>query len=164
MVSSGDLVVVAVSGGPDSMCLLDVLAFLRPAIGARLHVAHLNHHMRQQAESDARGVFEFAQSLGIPCTVGDADVLSIAREQGIGEEEAGREARYAFLRQLKSDLGASRIALGHNLNDQAETVLMRLLRGAGTHVGLGAGKLALVHHDDGVVLPLDRWKHWLILP
>ena len=132
MVSSGDLVVAAVSGGPDSMCLLDVLASMAGDLGIRLHVAHLNHHMRPEAAGDARMVQDFSNSLGVPCTVGDADVLAVARGLGVGVEEAGREARYKFLRQVKEELGAQRIALGHNLNDQAETVLMRLLRGAGT--------------------------------
>lgn len=132
MVAPGDLVIVAVSGGPDSMCLLDVLFALAPELGIRLHAAHLNHHMRPQAPQDAAMVRDFAESLGLECTVGDADVNGLAKERGIGVEEAGREARYSFLRDMRAQLGASKIALGHNLNDQAETVLMRLLRGAGT--------------------------------
>ncbi len=132
MVTSGDLVVVAVSGGPDSMCLLDVLAAVAPDLGIKLHVAHLNHHMREQAPRDAEMVSRFAQGLGVPCTVGHADVPGLAREMGVGVEEAGRVARYRLFRQVKEESGARRIALGHNLNDQAETVLMRLFRGAGT--------------------------------
>lgn len=132
MVSPGDLVIVAVSGGPDSMCLLDVLFALGPELGIRLHAAHLNHHMREQAPKDAAMVRDFAASLGLECTIGDADVNGLAKKRGIGVEEAGREARYSFLREVQSRTGAGKIALGHNLNDQAETVLMRLLRGAGT--------------------------------
>ncbi|MGE5578444.1 MAG: tRNA lysidine(34) synthetase TilS [Bacillota bacterium] len=132
MVSPGDLVIVAVSGGPDSMCLLDVLFALSPELGIRLHAAHLNHHMRAQAPKDAAMVRDFAKRLGIECAIGDADVNGLAKERGIGVEEAGREARYSFLRKVRAETGASKIALGHNLNDQAETVLMRLLRGAGT--------------------------------
>ena len=132
MFSPGDLAVVAVSGGPDSMCLLDVLGCLAGELGLRLHVAHLNHHMRDQAESDARMVSEASERYGIPCTVGHADVPKVAQDTGTGLEEAGRIARYRFFRQVKEAAGAQKIALGHNLNDQAETVLMRLFRGGGT--------------------------------
>ena len=132
MLSAGDLAVVAVSGGPDSMCLLDVLASLAGELGIHLHTAHLHHHMRAQADSDARMVASFSDGLGIPSTVGHADVPAVARDLRVGVEEAGRVARYRFLREVKRETGARRIALGHNLNDQAETVLMRLFRGGGT--------------------------------
>ncbi len=132
MVNRGDLVICAVSGGPDSMCLLSALAKLRGELGISLHVAHLNHHMRAEAPEDAAMVQDFAQSLDIPCTVGHADVFAIAEERRVGLEEAGRVARYEFFDRLKKEIGASKVALGHNLNDQAETVLMRLLRGSGT--------------------------------
>jgi tRNA(Ile)-lysidine synthase len=131
MIRRGDLVICAVSGGPDSMCLLSVLARLKEELGISLHVVHLNHHMREEASKDAAMVERFAQSLGIPCTVGHADVFAIAKEKRVGEEEAGRMARYALFRKVKDEIGASKVALGHNLNDQAETVLMRLLRGSG---------------------------------
>jgi len=139
MISPGDLVIIAVSGGPDSMCLLHALSVLRAELGFSAHVAHLNHHMREQAPRDAAMVEEAARTLGIPCTIGHADVFGLAKERGIGLEEAGRVARYDFFRGLKKDLAGERshsdsvrIALGHNQNDQAETVLMRLLRGSGT--------------------------------
>ena len=141
MLVPGELVVVAVSGGPDSMCLLHALSLLAKDLGIRLHVGHLHHHMRNQADSDAEVVASFAASLGIPCSVGHADVPALAKSLGVGLEEAGREARYKFLRSLKTEIGASKIALGHNLNDQAETVLMRLFRGAGTE-GLAAIPIA----------------------
>ena len=114
------------------MCLLHALALSAKDFGVGLHVGHLHHHMRAQADSDAKMVSDFAADLGIRCTVGHADVPDLARSLGVGLEEAGRIARYRFLRELKSEIGASKIALGHNLNDQAETVLMRLFRGAGT--------------------------------
>lgn len=114
------------------MCLLDVLISLSREMDFRIHVVHLNHHMREEAERDAEMVSSFARERGIEVTVGHADVLSLAREMGIGLEEAGRHARYRFFREVQSRLGADRIALGHTMNDQAETVLMRLLRGSGT--------------------------------
>lgn len=132
MFSGGGLVLVAVSGGPDSMCLLDVLARCRDDFGISLRVAHLNHRMRDQAPDDALMVTEFARSRGVETTVAEADVFGLAKELGMGLEEAGREARYRFFRSLQAETGATRVALGHNLNDQAETVLMRLFRGSGS--------------------------------
>lgn len=149
MFARGDLAIVAVSGGPDSICLLDVLAGLSGELGIRLHVAHLNHHMREQAESDARMVREMSAGYGVPCTIGHADVPEVARQQGTGLEEAGRIARYRLFRRVKEETGAARIALGHNLNDQAETVLMRLLRGSGTE-----GLAGIPAVKDDVVRPL----------
>jgi len=132
MFSRGDAVVVAVSGGADSVALLHIMWRLAKPMGLRLHVGHLNHLLRgEQAEEDARFVVDLARALGLPCTVGREDVAARAAAARIGLEEAGREARYSFLRRLAGEVGASRIALGHTRDDQAETVLMRLLRGAG---------------------------------
>ncbi|HHY75751.1 MAG TPA: tRNA lysidine(34) synthetase TilS [Firmicutes bacterium] len=149
MFSGGGLVLVAVSGGPDSMCLLHVLSRLRRELSIELRVAHLHHHMRREADRDAEMVEEFARSLGIPTTVGHADVLALAREMGTGVEEAGREARYRFFRELRDKTGARWIALGHNQNDQAETVLMRLMRGSGAR---GLAGISPVNGD--IVRPL----------
>ncbi|MEW6546751.1 MAG: tRNA lysidine(34) synthetase TilS [Bacillota bacterium] len=132
MFSPGDAVVVAVSGGADSVALLHLLWRMAGRLGLRLHVGHLNHLLRGgQAEEDARFVAELAGFLGIPCTVGREDVAARAASARVGLEEAGREARYDFLRRLAAEVGARRIALGHTRDDQAETVLMRLLRGTG---------------------------------
>ncbi len=131
MISRGDTVICAVSGGPDSMCLLHVMAKLGVELDLSLHVAHLNHHMRLEAPKDALMVKNFANGLGIPFTEGHADVFSLAKTNRTGLEEAGRIARYRFFYRVKNEIGADKIALGHNLNDQAETVLMRLVRGSG---------------------------------
>jgi tRNA(Ile)-lysidine synthase len=157
MFSGGGLVLVGVSGGPDSMCLLDVLNRFREEFGITLRVAHLNHHMREQADQDAAMVEEFANSLGIPTTIGHADVNEMARELGIGVEEAGREARYRFFRDLQRKTNATWIALGHNQNDQAETVLMRLFRGSGVR---GLAGISPVNGD--IVRPLiDVPRKWI---
>ncbi len=131
MISKGDSIICAVSGGPDSMCLLHVMARISLDFNLSLHVAHLNHHMREQAPKDALMVQDYANGLSIPFTQGHADVFRLSKEKRIGLEEAGRMARYQFFRRLKAEIGADKIALGHNLNDQAETVLMRLIRGSG---------------------------------
>lgn len=133
MIEPGHTVICAVSGGPDSMCLLDSLYLLSEGLGFSLFVAHLHHHMRgEQADKDAQLVVDFARSRGIPVEVGHAEVFKLAETLQIGVEEAGRIARYDFFFELMEKTGAHRIALGHNMNDQAETVIMRLLRGAGT--------------------------------
>ncbi|MBE3520109.1 MAG: tRNA lysidine(34) synthetase TilS [Firmicutes bacterium] len=150
MVRAGELVVVGVSGGPDSMCLLDCLAHVASDFGIRLWVGHLHHGMRgADADRDARMVSEFASGRGIPVTVGKWDVPALARSQGVGLEEAGRIARYTFLRELAGKIGAAKIATAHNRNDQAETVLMRLFRGSGT-----AGLAGIPPVRDGIIRPL----------
>ena len=124
--------VVAVSGGPDSMALLHGAARLleTDAVAWRLTVAHLDHALRAESAADARFVADATAKLGLPCEVQRADVAAIGRERGRSIEEAGREARYAFFRELAGDDGW--IATGHTADDAAETVLLNLLRGTGT--------------------------------
>jgi tRNA(Ile)-lysidine synthase len=132
LISPGDTVIVGVSGGPDSLCLLHVLAALAPPLAARLHVAHLHHGLRAaEADADAAFVAGTAAAWGLPCTLEQADVAALARQSGASLEEAAREARYAFLGRLAAQLDAQAVAVGHNADDQAETVLMHFLRGSG---------------------------------
>jgi tRNA(Ile)-lysidine synthetase-like protein len=132
LINPGDTVVVGVSGGPDSLCLLHVLCALAPELDARLHVAHLHHGLRgADADADAAFVAELAEAWGWPCTVEQSDVAALAKQSGASLEEAAREARYAFLGGLAREIGAQAVAVGHNADDQAETVLMHLLRGSG---------------------------------
>ena len=130
MMSPGDLVVIAVSGGPDSVCLLDILCKLKEELGIGIVVAHFNHGLRpEQDEHETRFVERMAVSLHLPFESERADPV-VLKEKGSLEERA-RDARYQFLLQVKHKVSAQKIALGHNLNDQAETVFMRLLRGSG---------------------------------
>jgi tRNA(Ile)-lysidine synthase len=132
LLSPGDRVVVAVSGGPDSVCLLDLLRNLAPALSLTLHVAHLDHGFRgEESAGEARFVERLAASLGLSATVEHADVPVYCAERGLTAQEGARQVRYAFLERVADHIGAQRIAVGHTANDQAETVLMRLLRGAG---------------------------------
>ena len=132
LLRDGMALVVGVSGGPDSLCLLHLLSRLTPEMGLRLHVVHLNHGLRgAEADADADFVAGFAAGLGVACTVGRADVAELAREAGLSLEEAARQARYRFLADVAADAGADAIAVGHNADDQAETVLMHFLRGSG---------------------------------
>jgi tRNA(Ile)-lysidine synthetase-like protein len=130
--SPGETVVVGVSGGPDSLCLLHLLRRLAPELRLWLHVAHLHHGLRgAEADADAAFVAELADCWGLPCTIGRVDVATLAREAGLSREEAARQARYRFLAGVADAGGAATLAVGHNADDQAETVLMHFLRGSG---------------------------------
>jgi tRNA(Ile)-lysidine synthase len=128
----GSAVVVGVSGGPDSLCLLHIMSRIASEYPLHLYVAHLHHGLRgADADADARFVQAFARELGLPHVDGRIDVQALAAREGRSVEEAARQARYAFLRDVALDAGAGVIAVGHNADDQAETVLMHFLRGSG---------------------------------
>jgi tRNA(Ile)-lysidine synthase len=132
MFRKGDRVVVGVSGGPDSVSLLFLLHRMAPRLGISLHVAHLNHMLRQKAaQDDALFVKRVAETLGLPVTIRRMDVRRVCRTEKLSVEEAARKVRYEFFLEVARKTGSSKIAVGHNMDDQAETVLMRLLRGAG---------------------------------
>ena len=146
LVSSGQKLVVAVSGGPDSVCLLHILANLQKELDIKLHVAHLNHQLRgADSEADARYVAELAQRLDIPATIEPRDVRSYQSHHHLSLEEAAREVRYTFLAQVAGSIGAERVAVGHTIDDHVETILMHLIRGSGTR-GLRG------------LQPLSRWQ------
>lgn len=150
--------VVAVSGGPDSVCMLHVLNRLREELGIELHVAHLNHQMRgTEADADARYVSELAQKLGIPATIEQRDVPAYQAQHHISLEEAAREVRYKFLSQVAVLIGAKRVAAGHTLDDHVETILMHLIRGSGTRGLRGLQPISQRQAADGkltVIRPL----------
>lgn len=131
MLPAGALVVVAVSGGPDSAALLHALHALSGEFGVSLHVFHMDHGLRgESSREDARYVQAMSVRLGLPVTVAEVSPGTLRGIPGSLEANA-RTLRYREMEALAVRLGASHVALGHNLNDQAETVLMRLLRGAG---------------------------------
>lgn len=156
----GETVVVAVSGGPDSMALLDLLTRLRDEWQVRLHVAHLNHQLRgAAADADEAFVRAECQRARLPCTVRQTHVAEVAHERGLSEETAARQARYEFLQEVAGQIGAGAIAVGHTCDDQAETVLMRLLRGAGAE-GLCGIRPARPLGRYRLVRPLlTLWRH-----
>ena len=130
MISSGDTIVVAVSGGSDSVCLLKILFRLRKWLNVSLIVAHLDHGLRpQEDEKETEFVANLARTLNLTLAYDKADNLTKAHGSSI--EEKAREIRYQFLEKVLDEYHAQKVALGHNMNDQAETVLMHLLRGAG---------------------------------
>ncbi len=144
--SSGSVLVVAVSGGPDSVALLHLLNGLARRHPLRLHVAHLNHGLRgEESDEDARYVQGICDRWGVLATIERTDVAAMRARYRLSWEAAARQARYDFLARVASTEGASAVALGHTADDQAETVLLHLLRGTGIR-GLRG------------MLPLSRWR------
>ena len=132
LISSEELVVVGVSGGADSVCLLHVLSECRERLGVKLHTAHFNHMLRgTESEADAEYVSNLADSLGIPVTVDRRDVAAYRVERNCSIEEAARELRCAFLGRVAEEEGANRVAIGHTRDDHVETIVMHILRGTG---------------------------------
>jgi len=124
---------VAVSGGADSVCLLHILTRLQGELNIKLHVAHLNHQLRgTESEADARYVSQLAHQLSIPATIEERDVKAYRARRHTSLEEAAREVRYTFLAEVAESIGADRVAVGHTTDDHIETILMHLIRGAGT--------------------------------
>jgi tRNA(Ile)-lysidine synthase len=132
LVSPGEVVVVGVSGGPDSLCLLHILRGLRADYSLALHVAHLHHGLRgAEADEDAEFVRALAAEWELGCTIERVDVAALAGKHHLAWEEAARRARYGFLCRVAAVVGSGCIAVGHNADDQTETVLMHWIRGSG---------------------------------
>ena len=148
LLSAGERCVAAVSGGPDSMALLQVLAQLAPVLDLFLVVAHADHGLRpEEAEAEARLVQEAARSLGLACECGRLDVSACASLQGLSLEHAARNLRYGFLKEVAAQYRATKIAVAHTADDQAEEILLRLIRGCGR-----AGLSGMAMLRDGLVV------------
>ena len=132
MVKRGELVLVAVSGGSDSVVLLELLLLLQDRLGINLAVAHLDHQLRgDTSAADALFVEELARSRELEVIVDRCDVRALCRRESVGLEEGARIARYRFLAQTALRLKADKVALGHTVDDSVETFLMHLIRGSG---------------------------------
>ncbi len=154
--AGGRLLVVAVSGGPDSMAMLLALSRLRGELGLQLHGAHLDHGLRGEAsKADARYVAGSFRRLGIGLTSERADVPTFQRKHRLSLEKAARDVRYAFLARVAVEQQADAIALGHTSDDQAETVLMHIIRGSGL-TGLRAMETSSRRTIDGKDVLLFR--------
>lgn len=150
LLAIGERAVVAVSGGVDSVCLLHCLQALAPSLDLSLHVAYVHHGLRAAADEDAMFVTDMATSYGLPCAVLCVDVAALRK--GRSPQDAARIARYTALRGHAASVGATVIAAGHTEDDQAETVLLHLLRGSGLD-GLAGMRL----RESG---PGSRATHW----
>ncbi|MEF2968723.1 tRNA lysidine(34) synthetase TilS [Paenibacillus sp. M1] len=163
--SPGDGIVVAVSGGPDSVLLLHILKELAgdPGLGLKLVCAHVNHGFRgQESNEEAEFVRHMADRLGIPFELGAFDIPAYMKESGKGGQLAAREKRYGFLHEVAKKYGAASIALAHHADDQAETVMMRILRGSGPS-GLAGMKLKRREKNVELIRPLLRiYKNELV--
>lgn len=132
LIRDGDKVLVGLSGGPDSVCLLHLLYTVRDELNIKIGAAHINHQIRgEEAERDEQYSKELCESLGIQFYSLSKDVNGYAKENGISSETAGREIRYGFFKELVNNKGFTKVATAHNANDQVETILMRLMRGTG---------------------------------
>lgn len=156
LISPESTVLVGVSGGPDSMALLHALAALRPALGCRLHAAHVDHGLRpRETPAEERLVAGICRDLEIPLAVERVATQEVARRRRLSLEEAARVLRYRFFEAAARECGAGRIAVAHTADDQAEEVLIRLLRGAGRG-GLSGMR---PRRENGVVRPLlGLWR------
>ncbi len=137
---SGETLVLGLSGGPDSVALLDALVTLRRPGGFRLVAAHLDHRLRTDSASDAAFCVSLCAGLEVPLRVGSADVRARAAREHGGLEQAARRERYEFLGRVREAEGAAAVAVAHTRDDQVETLLLRLLRGAGA-TGLAGMRL-----------------------
>ncbi|MEW6335664.1 MAG: tRNA lysidine(34) synthetase TilS [Thermodesulfobacteriota bacterium] len=132
LLERGDHLLVALSGGPDSVALLRVMALLSPEYGLKLTAAHLNHGLRgEESREEEHFVRTLCAGLGIGCISKTLDIRSLRKGSGKSIEQVGREQRYRFLDEAAQACGATKIATGHHRDDQAETVLINLLRGSG---------------------------------
>ncbi len=132
MLNKGECVIVAVSGGPDSVALLKVLALISKEYELTLITAHLNHGLRKEADDDEQLVLRISREMEITSESRKVDINSLRQGTGRSIEDIGREVRYQFLNDVARKYHAHKIALGHNLNDQIETVVMNVLRGSGS--------------------------------
>lgn len=131
LIEMNDKIVIGVSGGPDSICLLHVLYGLKEKLGIEIVVAHVNHMLRDVADLETEYVQSFCKKLGIECYVKKADILEISKTQKKGTEEVGRQVRYDFFDEVAKKTNSNKIATAHNSNDRAETVILNILRGSG---------------------------------
>ncbi len=132
LIEKNDKIVIGVSGGPDSMCLLDSLYCLKKDLEIEIVVVHVNHMIRKEADGETQYVKQYCKEHEIPFYVKRVDVVKLAKEQKLGTEAMGRKVRYEFFTEVAQKVGANKIATAHNANDNAETVLMNMIRGSGT--------------------------------
>ncbi|MBI3008991.1 MAG: tRNA lysidine(34) synthetase TilS [Candidatus Omnitrophica bacterium] len=150
MLKEGEKILIGISGGPDSVCLFHILRELKPFYRLRLHLVHFNHKLRgRESDKDAEFVRRLASSYKVPVTIKSLDIRRLAKEKKISVEDAARQARYEFFIRISKWTNSKKIATAHTKDDQAETVLMRLLRGSGA---TGLSGIPPVRTQDGCVI------------
>lgn len=131
LIKPEDKIVIGVSGGPDSICLLHILNTLKNKINFEIYVAHINHMIREIADEETEYVQKTCEKLNVECYVKKVNVIEIAKKEKKGTEETGRNIRYDFFNEIAKKVGANKIATAHNKNDKVETVILNILRGSG---------------------------------
>ncbi len=131
LIQAKDKIVLGVSGGPDSITMLDILRQIQEEFDFEIVVAHINHMIRKEAIQDEEYVKKYCEKNSIEFFVKRIDVMSVANNRKIGTEEAGRFVRYDFFDEVLKQTGSNKIAIAHNKNDKIETIIMHLLRGSG---------------------------------
>lgn len=131
LIQAGDKIVLGVSGGPDSISMLNILNEIKDELNFEIYVAHINHMIREEAENDEKYVQKYCEKNNIQFFVKKVDVRQIANTKKMGTEETGRKIRYEFFEEVMQKVGANKIAIAHNKNDKIETIIMNLLRGSG---------------------------------
>jgi len=150
MISFNDKILVGVSGGPDSISLLSFLLSLKEKYNLSIYIAHLNHKLRgKDSDKDAEFVINIANKLKLPYRIEDCDINQYCKKYSLSIEEAAREYRYKFYANTAKKFNANKISLGHNADDQAETVLMRIIRGCGIE-----GLTGIPPVRDNIIRPL----------
>lgn len=156
LIEPGDNVLVALSGGPDSVCLLDILYKLKDKLNITLGAVHINHMLRgEDSDKDEEYVIELCNKIGIQSYIKRVDINAYSAENKMSSEMAGRKVRYDFFEEVMKNGKYNKIATAHNANDQAETIIFRLIRGSGLE-GLGGIK---AYRDNKIIRPilcLDR--------
>lgn len=155
LILNNDRIVVAVSGGPDSMCLLTILNDLKEVflkkynIAYDIVVAHINHMIRKESEDEKIYVEDFCKQIKVPFYYLKKDVENIAKKEKLSVETCGRKIRYDFFNKIKSKVGATKIAVAHNLDDNVETIILNLIRGTGLR-----GLIGMEYINNDIIRPL----------
>jgi tRNA(Ile)-lysidine synthase len=131
LINENEIIICGVSGGPDSICMLDILRKLKEKLNFEIIVCHINHCIREEAIEDENYVKDYCKKNNIKCYVKRIDVKKYANNKKQGTEEAGRNVRYEFFNEILEKENANKIAIAHNKNDKIETIIMNTLRGAG---------------------------------
>ena len=148
LIEKGDKIVLGLSGGPDSVCLLHILNRLREVLGIEVYAAHLNHqNKRIRSTAGCIICFSIMRKFRSTCFVKSINVPQYCKDNKLSLEEGARKLRYEMFFEIKESLNANKIAIAHNMNDQAETVLMRMMRGTGLQ-----GLKGIDYIRDGVII------------
>lgn len=149
LITSGDKLVVAVSGGPDSMALLVSLNKIKEEIKFEMVIAHVNHKIRKESDSEKIYVENYAKKMNLQFYYLEKDVISEAKSHKMGIEEYARKIRYDFFYEVKNKIGANKIVIAHNLNDKVETIMLNIIRGCSLK-----GLIGMEHKSNDIIRPM----------